>query len=235
MKDIDAAMRIRVEHFGVGPWWGYRSVRLHSDFRGTLSEAQMHVGLACQDGVHIELIQQVNDVVSPNRFFYDTDKAQTLHQLSYIVPELDAALARAAAGLREHGVIRNGFARYVYLDQPATDGLVVEAREPRQRLRDGTDRRRRRLPYPWPARHARDAHAAAIRYAAGAGEIPSAKPPATFSGRRCWPCRWRHCCATKGCRGGRASKCNEPLRMAGLAAHAPGAVLESVAPHFRQA
>ncbi len=87
----------------------------------------MHVGLAYQNGVQIELIQQVNDVVSPYRFFYDTANAQTLHQLSYIVPDLDAALARAAtAGLCEHGVMRNDFARYVYLDHPAINGLVVE-------------------------------------------------------------------------------------------------------------
>ncbi len=28
VKDIDAAMKGWVEHFGVGPWWGYRNVRL---------------------------------------------------------------------------------------------------------------------------------------------------------------------------------------------------------------
>ncbi|MBK8993385.1 MAG: VOC family protein [Gammaproteobacteria bacterium] len=127
VKDIDAAMKSWVEHFGVGPWWGYRDVRLQSEFRGARTEVHMHVGLAYQNGVQIELIQQLNDVVSPYRFFYDTDKAQTLHQLSYIVPDLDAALARAAtSGLREHGVMRNHVARYVYLDHPAMEGLVVE-------------------------------------------------------------------------------------------------------------
>ncbi|MBP6381451.1 MAG: VOC family protein [Pseudomonadales bacterium] len=127
VKDIDAAMKSWVEHFGVGPWWGYRNVRLQSEFRGAHTEVLMHVGLAYQNGVQIELIQQVNGVISPYRFFYDTDKAQTLHQLSYIVPDLDAALARAAAaGLREHGVMRNDLARYVYLEHPAMEGLVVE-------------------------------------------------------------------------------------------------------------
>lgn len=127
VKDIEAAMRSWVEHFGVGPWWGYRNVRLQSDFRGARTEVHMHVGLAYQNGVQIELIQQLNDVISPYRFFHDTASAQALHQLSYIVPDLDAALARAAAaGLREHGVMRNDFARYVYLDHPAMNGLVVE-------------------------------------------------------------------------------------------------------------
>lgn len=127
VKDIDAAMKSWVEHFGVGPWWGYRNVRLQSEFRGARTEVHMHVGLAYQNGVQIELIQQLNDVISPYRFFLDTANAQALHQVSYIVPDLDAALARgAAAGLREHGVMRNDFARYVYLDHPAMNGLVVE-------------------------------------------------------------------------------------------------------------
>ena len=127
VKDIDAAMKSWVEHFGGVPWCGYRNFRLQSEFRGAHTEVLMHVGLAYQNGVQIELIQQVNGVISPYRFFYDTDKAQTLHQLSYIVPDLDAALARAAAaGLREHGVMRNDLARYVYLEHPAMEGLVVE-------------------------------------------------------------------------------------------------------------
>ncbi|MBP8926149.1 MAG: VOC family protein [Pseudomonadales bacterium] len=127
VKDLDAAMQSWITHFGVGPWWGYRNVRLQSDFRGARTAVEMDVGLAYQNGVQIELIQQTNTVMSPYRFFYDTDQAQALHQLSYIVPDLDAALTRAAAaGLREHGVMRNDFARYVYLEHPAMNGLVVE-------------------------------------------------------------------------------------------------------------
>lgn len=127
VKDIDAAMRCWVEQLGVGPWWGYRDVRLQSQFRGVQAEVQMHVALAYQNGVQIELIQQVNSVQSPYRFFYDTDQAQALHQVGYIVDDIDAAIARGKqAGLREHGMLSNDFSRYCYLDTPAMQGLVVE-------------------------------------------------------------------------------------------------------------
>jgi hypothetical protein len=127
VKDIDAAMRCWVEQLGVGPWWGYRNVRLQSQFAGVNAEVQMHVALAYQNGVQIELIQQTNNVVSPYRAFYDTEHAQALHQLGYIVDDIEAAVARGkAAGLREHGVLSNDFARYYYLDNPAMQGLVVE-------------------------------------------------------------------------------------------------------------
>ena len=127
VKDIDVAMRCWVEQLGVGPWWGYRNVRLQSQFGGVKAEVEMHVALGYQNGVQIELIQQTNDVLSPYRAFYDTEHAQALHQLGYIVPDLDAAVASGKqAGLREHGVLSNDFARYYYLDNPAMQGLVVE-------------------------------------------------------------------------------------------------------------
>lgn len=127
VKDIDAAMRCWVDQLGVGPWWGYRNVRLQSEFKGVSAEVVMHVALGYQNGVQIELIQQVNDVLSPYRAFYDTELAQALHQLAYIVPDLDAAVAKGlAAGLREHGLLQSPAGRFVYLDSPAMSGLVVE-------------------------------------------------------------------------------------------------------------
>ena len=127
VKDIDAAMHNWVQHLGVGPWWGYRNVSLRSRFRGTQAQVRMHVGLAYQGGMQIELIQQINDVPSPYRFFHDAPQAQLLHQLGYVVDDVDAALARARTlGLVEHGMVSNDFARYVYLDHPTMEGLVVE-------------------------------------------------------------------------------------------------------------
>lgn len=127
VKDIDAAMRCWVEQLGVGPWHGFRGVRLRADFQGEQSEITIHVALAYQNGVQIELIQQTNDAPSPYRAFYGTGNAQALHQVAYIVPDLEAAVQKGkAAGLREHGVLSNDFARYYYLDSPAMTGLVVE-------------------------------------------------------------------------------------------------------------
>lgn len=127
VKDIDAAMRSWVWHCGVGPWWGYRNVALRSRFRGAQADVRMHVALAYQGGMQIELIQQINDAPSPYRFFHDTPQAQVLHQLGYVVPDIDEAVERSrAAGLLEHAVLANDYARYVYLEHLALSGLVIE-------------------------------------------------------------------------------------------------------------
>lgn len=127
VRDIDAAMRCWVEQLGVGPWWGYRNVALKSRYRGVESDIVIDVGLSYQNGVQIELIQQRNDAMSPYRVLYDTPHAQVLHQVAYMVPDLDAALARAkGAGLAESGMVGNAFSRYYYLESPALAGLVVE-------------------------------------------------------------------------------------------------------------
>ncbi len=127
VRDLDAAMQCWVEQLGVGPWWGYRNVRLNSRFQGIESEVLLDVALSYQNGVQIELIQQRDDSPSPYRAFYATPHTQMLHQVAYMVPDLDAALLEAkAAGLTELGMLSNGDSRYYYLDSPALTGLVVE-------------------------------------------------------------------------------------------------------------
>jgi hypothetical protein len=103
VRDLDAAMQCWVEQLGVGPWWGYRNVRLNSRFQGIESEVLLDVALSYQNGVQIELIQQRDDSPSPYRAFYATPHAQMLHQVAYMVPDLDAALLEAkAAGLTKN-------------------------------------------------------------------------------------------------------------------------------------
>lgn len=127
VRDVDAAMKCWVEQLGVGPWWGYRNVRLKSRFQGVESEVLLDVALSYQNGVQIELIQQRNDSLSPYSAFYATPHAQMLHQVAYMVPDLDAALLKAkAAGLSENGMLSNAHSRYFYLESPALAGLVVE-------------------------------------------------------------------------------------------------------------
>jgi hypothetical protein len=127
VKDLDLAMRNWVEQLGVGPWWGYRNVTLQSQFKGETTEVKMHVALAYQNGVQIELIEQTNRVQSPYRAFYDTPHFQVLHQVGYIVPDLDAAIAQGKkVGLVEHGMVSNPYQRFAYMDSPHMAGLVVE-------------------------------------------------------------------------------------------------------------
>lgn len=131
VKDLDAAMQCWVEQLGVGPWWGYRNVSMESTFGGEVNQVTIDVALAYQNGVQIELIQQTNDVLSPYSAFYATDKSQFLHQLAYHTPQIDQAVADCLArGMRQVGTIRTPMdRRYIYMDSPAMDGLVIELME----------------------------------------------------------------------------------------------------------
>ena len=131
VKDLDQAMACWVEQLGVGPWQGYRNVRVTSHFQGSETEVTMDVGLAFQSGVQIELIHQTNDVASPYRAFYETDASQTLHQVAYFAKDINAAISKAESlGMREVGSITTLLdTRYVYMDSPALQGLVIELME----------------------------------------------------------------------------------------------------------
>lgn len=128
VKDLDKAMDCWVNQLGVGPFWGFRNVPLTSVFQGQENEFKMDVGLAYQNGVQIELIQQTDDALSPYSEFYKTDQAQMLHQVAYLCPDIDAAVAKGKlAGLSEVGYIKTMMgSRYYYMDSPALNGLVVE-------------------------------------------------------------------------------------------------------------
>ncbi|CAH0992078.1 hypothetical protein SIN8267_02193 [Sinobacterium norvegicum] len=131
VKDLDKAMAFWTETLGVGPWWGYRNVSLESTFKGETNTVKMHVGLAFQNGVQIELIQQTNDVRSPYSEFKQTDKEQVMHQIAYFAPDIDDAVARAkATGMSELGVCTNMLGqRYYYMSNDDLGDLVVELME----------------------------------------------------------------------------------------------------------
>lgn len=131
VKDLDEAMQCWVDQLGVGPWWGFRNVPMQSSFGGEVSEVIIDVALAYQNGVQIELIHQTNDATSPYSQFYGTDKRQELHQVAYHAHDIDSAIAGCKArGMREVGSIMTPInKRYVYMDSPAMEGLVIELME----------------------------------------------------------------------------------------------------------
>lgn len=131
VKDLDSAMQCWVEQLGVGPWWGFRNVTVESTYQGQITQVVMDVALAYQNGVQIELIHQTNEVLSPYSDFYQTDKQQFLHQVAYHAPNINETIAACEArGMKEIGSIKTIMdTRYVYMDSPALDGLVIELME----------------------------------------------------------------------------------------------------------
>lgn len=129
VKDLDQAMDAWVNQLGVGPFWGFRSVQLESNFESQQSSVTIDVGLAYQNGVQIELIQQTNlDAHSPYSAFYKTDAQQIFQQIAYFCLDINDAVNKARKlGFRELGyVTSNVGTRYYYFDSPALNGLVIE-------------------------------------------------------------------------------------------------------------
>jgi len=143
VKDLDEAMDAWISQLGVGPFWGFRNVELTSVYGGQTSKVIMDVGLAYQNGVQIELIQQTNadQATSPYSDFYKTDLSQSFQQVAYHCLDIEAGRATAIeAGLNELGYVESNMnTRYYYYDSPALNGMVVELMQVDQMMIDAFD------------------------------------------------------------------------------------------------
>lgn len=129
VKDLDQAMACWIEQLGIGPWWGYRNVPAKAVVDGQENDLVMSVGLAYHQGVQIELIHQTNDVLSPYSYFYrDSDDAQVLQQIAYMVPDVDAAMRQCEQrGMQEVGrIVPAPGVNYIYMSSPALKGIAIE-------------------------------------------------------------------------------------------------------------
>jgi hypothetical protein len=129
VRDLDEAMASWVEQLGVGPWWGYRNVACKGVVDGLESDVVMSVGLAYHQGVQIELIHQTNDATSPYSYFYrDSNDAQVMQQIAYMVTDVDVAIRQCEArGMHETGrIVPAPGIDYVYMSSPAMQGLAIE-------------------------------------------------------------------------------------------------------------
>lgn len=130
VKDLDKAMHSWVHQLGVGPFWGFRNVTLKSHFNDVDSEVTMDVALGYQNGVQIELIQQMNleNSNSPYSAFYATELAQTFQQVAYHCYDIEAGRASAHdAGLTELGYVESATGgRYYYYSSEQLNGVIVE-------------------------------------------------------------------------------------------------------------
>ena len=129
VKDLDQAMDSWVNQLGIGPWWGYRNVPAQAVVDGETSDITMNVGLAYHQGMQIELIQQTNDANSPYSYFFrDSDDAQVLQQIAYMVANVDEAIVQCEArGMHEVGrILPAPELAYVYMSSPAMQGIAIE-------------------------------------------------------------------------------------------------------------
>lgn len=143
VKNFDEAMESWIKQLGIGPWWGYRNVPLKSIVDGKETDIVINVGLAYHKGVQIELIHQVCDNLSPYSYFFDnSEDAQVLQQVAYMVPDVNEAIAQCEArGMYEIGrVVPGPGADCVYMSSDAMKGIAIELMPHDQNFLDEYDR-----------------------------------------------------------------------------------------------
>lgn len=129
VTDLDRGIRHWIDHMGVGPWTVFRDVVLAGTYRGQATSVTMHVGLAYQGDMQIELIEVANDSPSPYR---DADGKLLVgpHHLAWVVDDLDAATAAAGKrGLTITFAAENPGMRVAYLESDEEPGVRYELLE----------------------------------------------------------------------------------------------------------
>jgi methylmalonyl-CoA/ethylmalonyl-CoA epimerase len=126
---------------GVGPWTCFRNVAMTGTLRGQPVTVRMHVALGYQDGMEIELIQDIGAAASPYR---DAHGAPLLgmHHVAHFSSDVAAEVARGAA--RGMGVLfeaANAVTRVAYLEDPHEPRLLLEFIEMNEAMRAGLEAR----------------------------------------------------------------------------------------------
>lgn len=124
VENLEASVRRWIETAGVGPWTLFTNVMMQGVYRGEATSVGMNVGLAYQNNVQIELIEQTNKAKSPYR---DPAGAPIIgaHHIAWLVDDLDAALANA----QQMSLVfraENPTTRVAYLEAPGEAGVRYE-------------------------------------------------------------------------------------------------------------
>jgi len=111
---------------GIGPWTIFRNVTLEGVHKGEPTRVIIHVGLAYQDGVQIELIEPVNMAPSPYRDAAGRPLCGP-HHVAWLTDDLDAAVARAQEdGLEVEFRAESPGTRVAYLAPPEAPEMRYE-------------------------------------------------------------------------------------------------------------
>lgn len=141
VENLDEAVRLYWDRFGVGPWIIYTyQPPLVKDmtYRGRRHDYRMRLALAHMGDVMIELIQPLSEENVYTEHL--RRKGPGLHHIGVVVPSVDAAVAQAeAAGVAllqsGRGYGKNGDGAYAYMDTEDVLGMIVEFIEfPKERV-----------------------------------------------------------------------------------------------------
>ena len=106
VRDLEESLANWLRVSGVGPWTCFRNVAMTGKFRGAPATVRMHVALGYQDGMEIELIEDLGGAASPYR---GADGAPLIgmHHVAWFSEDVAADVARGTAA-RHGSVLRGG-------------------------------------------------------------------------------------------------------------------------------
>ncbi|MBS0378915.1 MAG: VOC family protein [Proteobacteria bacterium] len=141
VADLERSVAHWLRISGVGPWTCFRNVAMQGRLRGEAVTVRMHVALGYQDGMEIELIQDLGAGPSPYR---DASGAPLIgmHHVGWFADDVPAEVARGVArGLRVCFEAANPVTRVAYLEDPAEPGVLLEFIEMNAVMREGLNAR----------------------------------------------------------------------------------------------
>jgi len=121
----------------VGPWTCFRNVALDGRYRGQPTRVRMHVALGYQEGMEIELIEDLGAGASPYRSPVG-EPLVGMHHVAWFSDTLEADVARGTSrGMRVCFEAGNAVTRVAYLEEPREPRLLFEFIEMTPLMREG--------------------------------------------------------------------------------------------------
>jgi methylmalonyl-CoA/ethylmalonyl-CoA epimerase len=141
VRDLEASVASWLRVSGVGPWTCFRNVALSGHYRGAPARVRMHVALGYQDGMEIELIEDLAAGPSP----YRTAAGEPLvgmHHIAWFSDDVSADVARGTArGMTLCFEAGNEVTRVAYLEDAREPRLLFEFIEMNAMMRAGLEAR----------------------------------------------------------------------------------------------
>jgi methylmalonyl-CoA/ethylmalonyl-CoA epimerase len=141
VRDLEESVANWLRLSGVGPWTCFRNVAMTGVYRGQAVKVRMHVALGYQDGMEIELIEDLRSGPSP----YCTPAGAPLigmHHVAWFSDDVAADVARGRArGMSVSFEAANAVTRVAYLEDPGEPKLLLEFIEMNAVMRAGFDAR----------------------------------------------------------------------------------------------
>jgi hypothetical protein len=137
VRDLEASVQSWLRISGVGPWTCFRNVALSGRHHGVDTRVRMHVALGYQNGMEIELIEDLGAGSSPYRSAAG-EPLVGMHHVAWFSEDVAADVARGTArGMTPCFEAANEVTRVAYLEDPREPRLLFEFIEMNAVMRAG--------------------------------------------------------------------------------------------------